>query len=232
MERKAGSGLGLGRRGHSARTRRRGQHHPPGPDRLRRPRQRRGGRRLGDPQRPGQIVRHGRFVREPAGQASRSLARSQPTAWTCRPTGASSASTPTARPLTACGPGDVAMLTGYSGFRPAATRIRRRERASTSSWRNRSPPIRRAAAGDQGRRGGREEEPEDRRRPAVPPLAQPPGTHQAHARRRTGRDPAHPRLPHAGRRRLGAKPPDEKELFWQIRNFTSSSGSPAACSPK
>ena len=40
-------------------------------------------------------------------------------------------------------PGDVAMLTGYAGFPPRGTWNMPWKRASTSSWRSRSPPTRR-----------------------------------------------------------------------------------------
>ena len=103
LGRQGGRGFGPGGRGDSARPRRRGQHDPPGPDRLRRPRQR-GGRQ--------------RHASRPTGRSSwwpwptcsrtgwtprtRTSSESSATGSTSRRSGGSWASTPTARRSTAC----------------------------------------------------------------------------------------------------------------------------------
>ncbi len=67
-------------------------------------------------------------------------------------------------------PGDVAMLTGYAGFRPAQLEYAVEKGVNVFMEKSfaADPPA--AAARHQGRRSRREEEPQDRRGPAVPPL--------------------------------------------------------------
>ena len=85
-----------------ARPRRREQHDPGGPGRLRRPGHRRGGQRPVRQERPDQAGGHGRRLREPARRQLRAPARSgSPTRSTCPRIASSSASTATRRPWTA-----------------------------------------------------------------------------------------------------------------------------------
>ena len=63
-------------------------------------------------------------------------------------------------------PGDVAMLTGYAGFRPVQLEYAVEKGVNVFMEKSFAADRAGAAAGDQGRRGGGEEEPQDRRRPA------------------------------------------------------------------
>ena len=146
-----GRGLGPGRRGHPARPRRRGQHDPAGPGRLRRPGQRGGGQRPVGPRRAGQ-------ARSPWPTSSR-------IAWTARTRPSSKqfgdqVDVPPERQflgfdayrkaIDCLRPGDVAMLHHPRRLPPHAPRIRGGEGRATCSWRRPSPPIRAACSRSSG----------------------------------------------------------------------------------
>ena len=97
-------------------------------------------------------------------------------------------------------PGDVAMLTGYSAFRPMQLEYAVEKGVNVFMEKSFAPDRARSAAADQGGRGGQGEEPQNRRRTATPPFGEPPGTDQAHPRRRDGPNPTHSRVPDAAPR--------------------------------
>ena len=87
----------------------------------------------------------------------------------------------------------------------------RSARASTCSWKNRSPPIQGSLHRLlQGGRRGREEERQDHGGSAVPPFARPPGSDRQDPQRRDGGHPADPRQS-PGRSRLDGTAGTERQ---------------------
>ena len=122
-------------RGHSLRPRGGGQHHSPGPDRLRRTGHRSPCQRPVCQERPDAIGRHGRRLPGPARRQLQAADQLFPIRSTCPQIAGSSASTHTNTRWIAFGP---AMWRSLRRRRPSAGFISPTPspKASTSSWRN------------------------------------------------------------------------------------------------